>query len=224
VKKIFICTPAYQGTVHVSYALSLTETTRMLSMHGFQYAIHIPTCGSLLVADRNRLIHAFLESGADYMFCIDSDIGWEPQAVMRMLTANKEFVAGVYPSRDGKTFIFRPFMEEDGKIIQCPETSLLKMQCVSAGFMLIARSAIEKMINKFPHLHFKPKDERNTSGEGYCLFNTELIDGEFWGEDYVFCRRAEEAGIDIWVDPYFYFDHAGVKGSLVEILSDKKPE
>ena len=30
-----------------------------------------------------------------------------------------------------------------------------------------------------------------------------------------------EAGAKIWVDPYIEFDHAGVRGMLVQALTDK---
>jgi hypothetical protein len=56
----------------------------------------------------------------------------------------------------------------------------------------------------------------------YCFFDTEVYDGEFWGEDYVFCRRVREAGFDIYVDPLIEFDHAGTVGSLIEILTTDK--
>jgi len=223
-RKIFIATPAYDGKVHVQYTTSLVDTCKLLEMHGFIPIIRITVGGSLLVADRNRLIQMFWESEADYMLCIDSDLGWDPLSVVRLIRSGKDFTAGVYPSRDGSSFTFRPDFEEDGKLIICPETSLLKMNYVPAGFMLISRSVIEKMRNHFPELYYSPKDPRNPSDSAFLFFNTELWNGEFWGEDYVFCRRVREIGIDIWVDPTIQFDHAGVKGHLLSVLTDKKEE
>jgi hypothetical protein len=136
-----------------------------------------------------------------------------------MLLADKEFVAGVYPGRDGKSFTFRTFNNEDSSIVE--ENGLLKMQYIPAGFMLITRSVVEKLMKKFPELYFEPKHESMKQENGWLFFNTELWDGEFWGEDYVFCRKAREAGVDIWVDPLIQFDHAGVKGRLLDALTDK---
>ena len=95
------------------------------------------------------------------------------------------------------------------------------MQYIPAGFMLLKRCVIEKMIQKHPETRFEPKDKKNPSG--YALFNTEIYEGEFWGEDFVFCRRAREAGVEIWVDPMIQFDHAGNIGALAEILTNEKP-
>lgn len=215
---IMIATPAFNGLVNIQYALSLSYTMGMLQQQNIKVSPLVVPSGSLLVAERNRLLEAFWNSGATHILCIDSDLGWPPQAILAMLEQNKEFVAGVYPAR-GKTnsFTFRPALNEIGAIVQ--EKHLLKMEYIPAGFMLITREAIGKMRDKFPETFYKPKDERSDAESAYCLFNTEVLDGEFWGEDYVFCRRARQAGIDIWVDPLIQFDHAGTIGMLLECLS-----
>ena len=220
--KLFIATPAFDGRVHVPFALSLSETTLLCARNHIQVEYRVMTSGSLLCAERNRLIKSFLESDCTHMLCIDSDLGWPPQSVLALLEKNVEFVAGVYPARQEKAFLFRPSTNENGSIVTDPIKGLLKMEYIPAGFMLLQRSVLEKMIEKHPQTKFQPKDERNESG--YALFNTEVFEGEFWGEDYVFCRLAREAGIDIWVDPMIQFNHAGSIGMLAQVLSDKPPE
>ena len=191
-KKVMIATPAYDGSVHVPYAIALSETTMLLLNNGVQVAYNITTSGSLLVAERNRILKLFMQSDATHLLCIDSDLGWVPQFVLKMLLADKEFIAGVYPGRDGKTFTFRTFNNDDSSIVE--ENGLLKMQYIPAGFMLMTRSVIEKLMKKFPELYFEPKHESMKKENGWLFFNTELWEGEFWGEDYVFCRKAREAG------------------------------
>lgn len=220
---VFIATPAFSGQVTIPYALSLSETITALKAHGHDVTTRLTSSGSLLVAERNRLTEQFWGSGCDYMLCIDSDLGWPAQAVLAMLDAGKEFVCGVYPARGtgGKEFTFRPTKNPDESIVQ--EKHLLKMEYVPAGFMLIRRSAIQKMRDKFSELYYCPKDPRNNPEPGYCFFNTELWEGEFWGEDYVFCRRAREAGVEIWCDPLIEFDHAGDRGMLMQVLQQHPP-
>jgi len=223
-KKVFISTPAYDGKVHVQYATSLVDTVTLLLQNGYMPEINILSGGSLLIADRNKILEAFWKSDCEYLLCIDSDLGWDARAVHSLLVMDKEFSGGVYPSRMQDGFVFRPCVNEDGSLVLCPTTKLIKVEYIPAGFMLLKRSALQKIRDKFPELKFAPKDPRNTSGSGYCLFNTEVYEGEFWGEDYVFCRRAREAGVDIWVNPMFPFDHAGKKGALISMLSEKPPQ
>lgn len=218
---VFIATPAYSGKVTIPFALSFADTVTTLTLHGIQVTPMITASGSLLVAERNRLIQAFWESDATHMLCIDSDLGWPAQAILAMLDADKDFVAGIYPARsDQYCFLFRPEKNKDDTIVQ--EKHLLKMQYIPAGFMLLKRSVIEKMRNKHPDLYYEPKDKRNNPEPGYCFFNTEVYEGEFWGEDFVFCRKAREAGVDIWVDPLIQFNHAGTVGMLIQSLTDNK--
>ena len=214
--KILIATPAYDGKVNAQYAIALSETCAMLNANGIQVDLFIPTTGSLLCAERNRIMKKFLESDCTHILCIDSDLGWPPIAVLEMIKHNVDFVAGVYPARKVKTFLFRPIVNENGSIAT-NGVNLVKMEAIPAGFMLIKRNVIEKLIELNPQLYFRPKDPK--APDGHALFNTELIDGEFWGEDFVFCRHVIKAGFDIWADPAIQFDHDGNIGMLAEILT-----
>lgn len=221
-KKLFIGTPAYDGKVDVQYAMALLDTCEILKMNFIEPIVRVPVCGSLLVADRNRILEMFWQSDAEWLLCVDSDLGWDPRVVMRLISSGKDFCGGVYPGRKGNGFTYRPALEEDNRIVMCPETKLLKMEYIPAGFMLLTRKAVKMMRDKFPELYYSPKDKRSNTESTYCLFNTEVWEGEFWGEDYVFCRRAREAGLDIWVDPVIEFNHGGVVGSLIQSLTTDK--
>lgn len=216
-KHLFIATPAGNGMVNVQYTISLLNTVSLLTELGIKTDVHIAKAGSLLVAERNRILERFWQSDATHLLCIDADLGWPAEAVPAMLKEDKEFIAGLYPARNGSSqFIFRPLSKTEGLVEG--DRHLVKMESIPAGFMLISREAIAKMRNKFPELYYSPKDPRNDTESTYCLFNTEVYEGEFWGEDYVFCRRAREAGIEIWCDILIEFDHAGIVGSVSSIL------
>ena len=218
--KVYVATPAYDGKVNVQYAISLAETQTFLASLGIPVQVSINCSGSLLVAERNRLIMSFLESDCTHMLCIDSDLGWPATAVKAMLEKDENFICGVYPTRRDNLFLFRPCLNEDKSIVDNKAKSLLKMEYVSAGFMLLKRQMLEKMIEVHKDTYYEPKD--TSMKAGYCLFNTEVWNREFWGEDFIFCKRVHEAGFDIWVDPFIEFDHCGVRGVLTQVLTDKK--
>lgn len=219
--KIFIATPAFDGKVNVAYACSLADTRLYLSSNAIESIMRIHTSGSLLVRERNDLIKAFLESDCTHMLFIDSDIAWNPIDVQRMINFDEDFVAALYPARGPeRCFLFRGVYGEN-KQMQISEKKLLEMEYVPAGFMLLKRNTLQKMIDFFPDLYYEPKEESLKHTRGYCLFDTEIWDGEFWGEDYVFCRRARQAGFKIWIDPTIRLDHAGISGAFVEVLTDQ---
>lgn len=218
--KLMICTPAFDGKVDAAFSISLAETYALCLKHNIEVFIRINNSGSLLCAERNRLVKTFIESDCTHVLFIDSDLGWPAQAVIEMINKDENFIAGLYPARGNKSFIFRPVLNDDKSFILNKEKSIIKMEYIPAGFMLLKRHVLEKMIEDNPERKFIPKDKNSDSG--YALFNTELYEGEFWGEDYVFCRLARKSGFEIWIDPLIQFNHSGNIGMFAEILTTKK--
>jgi hypothetical protein len=219
--KLFIATPAFEGKTHLQYALSLAETASLCKKNHIEIQYCIVASGSLLCAERNRLVEAFLHSDCTHMLCIDSDLGWAAEAVLGILKKDVSFVGGCYPARTEKSFLFRPCLNEDQSLVVDKEKGLIKMEHIPAGFILIRREVLEKMVKDYPERRFVPKDGKPS---GSALFNTEMYEGEFWGEDYVFCRLLRQSGFEIWVDPMIQFDHGGNIGVLASALTDKRPE
>lgn len=220
---ILICTPTYSGQVHAAYAVSLTETICLLRQRGIGAEVHISAGSSLLAAERNRLVEHFWNSTATHMLCVDADLGWPAQAVPAMLATQRDLVCGVYPARDKeRVFLFRPRKDAEGRIVQ--DGHLVGMDYVPAGFLLLSRDCIRKMREAHPGLLCVPK--KDNGDRFHALFDNAVYEGEYWGEDFTFCRHAREAGIEIWADPLIEFDHAGVRGMLTSVLirSEKQDE
>ena len=222
--KLFIATPAFDGKTHIQYTVALADTQLLLSQHGVETKIVITSCGSRLDFERARLCKAFLQSDCTHMLCIDSDLGWPPVAVVKLLEQDEDCVGGLYPARnrptDAPIFYFRATCKEDGSVVQHPfKQPLLQMQYIPAGFVLIKRRVFEAIIDKFPELYFEPKHESLIQENGHLFFHGYIWEGELWGEDYNFCRRVRDCGFKIYIDPLIQFDHAGRIGSFMDVLS-----
>jgi len=211
IKKLFITTPTYNGTVHAQYAISLACSIPYLSQAGWQAQFAINAVNTLLVAARNTAIRNFLESDCSHILMIDSDLGWNGFELTQMLENDKDFIGGIYPSRKvANTFIYNPQYADNGGFIG--DGSLIKANYIPSGFVLAKREAIQKMYDHYSDLAYESKC--GYGDKGVLLFNTEVIDGEFWSEDYVFFKRAKDIGLETWIDPRLTFDHAGVVGGL----------
>ncbi len=216
---IFIATPTYDGRVHTQYAMSCVEA--IIALKNADHVVYfVPNLSStLLVLGRNTLIQAFMSTDSTHLMFIDHDVGFDGTAINRLLEDDKDFVAGIYPSRKAHTFIYNPIYNEDGSFISDKDKPhLIKACMVPSGFMLIKRAVIQRMLDHYAYLSYKPK-HGGGGDTGVLLFNTDVIDGEFWSEDYVFCKRATDIGIDIWIEPSINFNHAGVIGGL-ELLPE----
>jgi hypothetical protein len=218
--KLFLATPAMDGRLHIPYAISLAETFSLLASQGIETVIRIHSSGSLLVAERNRLLKAFIDSDCTHILCIDADMGWPAHALPAMFAHDVDFVGGCYPARGKNIFLFRPMYNEDKSLII--DKKLIKMESIPAGFLLIKRNVIEKLFNDHPELYYKSNDPEQEELDAYYLFQTNVRKQEFWGEDFEFCRLVREAGFDIWVDPLIEFDHAGTRGCLINCLTNDR--
>lgn len=221
--KLMIVSPCHGGKVENIFVDSLIKTCKILTESNIDHEVFLPTTGSILSRERNELMQYFMDSDCSHILCIDSDLSWSPESVLDMFKLDKDFLAGVYPARtnDGvKRYIFNADLNPNGSL-KC-ENELLKMLHVPAGFMMIKRELVEKLRNHYPELKYTNDGGVKNVDEAYAFFNTELIDGHFWGEDFVFCKRVIDAGIDIWCYPKIHFVHAGIPGGIYEILTNKK--
>ncbi len=204
---IFIATPAFLGLVDNHYAISLAETTTLLKEKRISFRVQINATKSSLALARNELLDTFLKSDCSHILCIDADLGWEPEGVLSLLSHNKEFIGGCYPTRDLSAFLFNAAYDKEHFYIF--DGKLMEMKTIPAGFMLIKRHVIEKMVADHPELAYA-----TSSTPGHFLFNTEIVNDGLCGEDFVFCKRAQESGFRIWVDPALLFKHGKAVGRL----------
>jgi hypothetical protein len=105
------------------------------------------------------------------------------------------------------------FIDKETKSVAV-ENGLLKLHDAGTGFMMISRQAILKMLKAYPELKYN--NDVNLGGQDlgenfYALFDTMIdpVDRRYLSEDYTFCRRWQEIGGDIWLDPSISLNHYG---------------
>jgi len=105
------------------------------------------------------------------------------------------------------------FINKEQKTIAV-ENGIIKLHDAGTGFMMIKREAILKMIKAYPE--FKYNNDVNINNESlkdhfYAMFDTSIdpVDRRYLSEDYTFCRRWQEIGGDICLDPSISLNHYG---------------
>lgn len=217
--KVAIATPSYGNQVTVEYMRSICATFYEFAKVGIH--VHLFTASyAILVKSRNVLTKMFLDSDAEYLFFIDSDMGWDAKDAVRLIAgaqlADHKVAAAAGPQ---KTEQMR-FCTQMVYPVQRNETSgFLKALSVGTAFMLIKREVLEEMAKKAPTFNA-------ANGIGGMpvpsIFETKIEDGEFWSEDYLFCRKYVESGGEVWVEPFVNLKHVGDKiysGKLIDDLT-----
>lgn len=111
------------------------------------------------------------------------------------------------------------------------ENGLIKLHDAGTGFMMIKREAILKLIKAYPEIKYN--NDVNISNvelkdHFYALFDTMIdpIDRRYLSEDYTFCRRWQDLGGDIWLDPTISLNHYGhfcFQGNPQAIINFQEP-
>jgi hypothetical protein len=122
------------------------------------------------------------------------------------------------------------FKNKETKTVEV-ENGLIKLHDAGTGFMMIKREAILKMIEKHPELKYNNDVQMGNvdlKDQFYALFDTMIdpVDKRYLSEDYTFCRRWQDMGGDIYLDPSISLNHYGsfcFQGNPEMIISFDNP-
>lgn len=163
---------------------------------------------------RNGLTAAFLASDCTDLLFIDSDIVFEPEQVDRLLSRDADVVGGLYAKkRPGPpawviNAYATPFLARaDG---------LQRVAYMGTGFLRVRRSVFERMIARYgAAIAYTPdSDAGDPRPPRHNLWPIGLYDypdgsRRMLTEDWFFCQRCAELGIEVWADPSVQLKHVG---------------
>lgn len=105
------------------------------------------------------------------------------------------------------------FKDRENKTVSV-ENGLIPLHDAGTGFMMIKREAVLKILKEYPDIKYN-NDVQGVNPElkdhFYALFDTMIDpkDRRYLSEDYTFCRRWQDIGGDIWLDPSISLNHYG---------------
>ena len=230
-QNIFFATPCYGGMITDQYFLSMFKTTQALSQVPCSFRLTTLRNESLVTRARNILTAMFLDSDASHLFFLDADIEWEPDAILRAISADKDIVASAYPKKalPIQYALNFKFIDPVNKRIRF-ENGLVEVLDASTGFFCIKRQVFERMMLEYTELHYKNDSNIDEKIAKYCyaFFDTHIDeeDRRYLSEDYRFCRLWQKLGGEIWLDPKTKLNHIGTytfEGNVDNIISVHGP-
>jgi hypothetical protein len=243
---ICIATPCYGGKVFQNYFLSILNlvyaTVRQQNMN---LSFIIRGGDSLITRARNSIVAEFLSNDQyTHLLWIDADIGFTPESVFRLVSANKDIAAGIYPL---KAYTFPDVLPAEmtkqefaNRYTKYPfnpigasftvENGFAEVKDAPTGMMLIKREVFYKMIEAYPELKYYPDHMVGLEGIAqkindyyYNFFDTFIDDeGRYLSEDYAFCRLWQKMGGKVYADITSKLSHNGshmFQGDLAATLS-----
>lgn len=206
-----VATPTYSGAVAFECALSMQVATVLCLARGVLLE-WVPVNGfSLVQCARDWLTAEFLSRPEfTHLLWLDDDLGFDPDAILKLLDSNLDVVGGVYPVKcdAGDQFTYIPSGDTVGY--------LQPVDRLPGGFLLVKRHVVETVAARCEHYqqHYKPSS--NETRRTAHVFDVVLIDDPanpgtkiLIGEDYLFCRRLLEAGFPLYARTDIRFSHIG---------------
>lgn len=208
---LLIATPMYGGMCTSGYFQSCLNLRSGLLEAGLPHDWHIVANESLIPRARNECVRVFLETDYAALLFVDADIEFTEADVAKLWNEVQpdnpdrlmDIMAGCYRMKR----LDAPYA---GWVGGEQLTDLSKYRgpfqadYAGTGFMLICRSVFERMIE-----HLEVPYETKDGKTAHALFDTELRDGVYLSEDYLFCLRAKEMGIPVWMHPDVKLIHHG---------------
>ncbi len=208
--KVFLGIPVYGGMEPLfvnslmGAALQLTKLKRKpLDLH-----IQMKAGDSLVPRARNALAAEFLKSDCTHFLQLDCDLIFGLDQIIRLVSHDELIVAGLYPMKKPElqwVANFKANEEED-------ERGLHRVRYAGTGCLLVKRVVLEKMIDALPDIAYGPDDSEHAAGHDFFSVGVHRgADGNtrYLSEDWYFCQRALDLGIDVFMDTRVVLKHIG---------------
>lgn len=223
--KICLATPCYGSVVHLGYMNSVMRLTAEARERGIEISLMAQGGDSLIPRVRNAMVAQFMsEPSHTHLMWIDADISFDPEDFFRLLAADRDVAAGIYPLKR----VFWPtepvaecvtelhtlryaFNLEEGTSSTVDEAGFFEVLDAATGFMLIRRSVFETMAEHYQNLRYVPDmiDESGTPWH-FRFFDVAVEgNGRYLSEDYAFCRRWQQIGGKVYADANSRLSHTG---------------
>lgn len=201
--KVVFCTLYLGKTPHLAFMESLKNTLPLIESKGWEHSVAVEENCPYISAARAKVIRKALDTKPDVIVFLDYDVSWAPESMLKLLDAEGDVVAGTYRFKTNEEvkYMGSLMLGPDNDLISRPDGAL-EAFCVPAGFLKVTVPAINAFAKAYPQLLFGPPMSPDLD-----MFNHGVIDGVWYGEDYAFCKRWQEAGGKIWLLPDLDIDH-----------------
>jgi len=209
---IMIGLPCMGGIVSEKTTLGLFNLGKAFVRNDIPHGLLTLTNSSLITQARSKIANFFINNTEhDYLFFLDSDIGFKPEDVLKLLAHQVPIVSGAYPMK----IIPERYCVD---VVQPEERrgDLVKINGNGMGFVLIHRQVFLDIAKQFSGLKYIPSDYHSDTphteaefNNSYHYFAEQQTQNGFMSEDKSFFYRAQQVGYNIWLDPTIKLNHTG---------------
>lgn len=209
---LMIGLPCAGGIVSEKTTLGLFNLGKALVRNNVDHGLLTLTNSSLITQARSKIANFFINNTEhEYLFFLDSDIGFNPEDVLKLIAYQLPIVSGAYP--------MKIIPERYCIDISQPEErhgDLVKINGNGMGFVMIHRQVFLDIAKQYPGLKYIPSDYHSDTphtpaemNNSYHYFAEYQSQNGFMSEDKSFFHRAQQVGYNIWLDTTIKLNHTG---------------
>lgn len=191
-------------------------------LNGMKFYHPIRPEDALITRSRSvEATHFLTEKLAPYLVFVDSDIGFQPYDLSRLIDnmkQGKELIGGCYVVKDGSQLAQHGI---DGKINL--DNEIHEVEYISTGFFGVTRWVLEKMVKDLD----LPLCNKGAWCEAYPFFESaryydEKVGWMLMSEDWDFCNKAKQIGVMPHLDTSIRVTHTVKTERTVEEMLERQ--
>lgn len=187
--KLMIAIPTYDY-MHFQFVQCLTKLIRRLDADGIDFQV-IYQGGTLVYVGRDKLAKMAIDQGFTHILWLDSDMIFNEDLLENLMLSGKSFVTGIAHARRAPhvSCIFNEIW---------PAVDRWEGHDYPKGTFKIGGCGFACVLM-----------ETKVAEKVYTINGTAFFPMKELGEDLAFCKRARDAGIELWAEPRVWLGHIG---------------
>lgn len=193
-RKLFIATPMYGGQCAGMFARSCADLSALCTQYGIPLQFYYLFNESLITRARNYCCDEFMRSDAQHLMFIDSDIGFNPQDVIALMSLQAleedkyDIIGGPYPKKcisweKIKHAVDKGVADDDPNVLErfvgdyvfnpkggqqsIPIAEPVEVLEIGTGFMMVSKKAMQKFYDSYEDQYsYKPDHVRTEHFDG----------------------------------------------------------
>lgn len=228
---LFVAVPCYGCKMSCTFVSSILRFEGWCLANGLKISFEFLGNESLIPRGRNILAERAMRSGATHLLFIDADIGFQPLSVLRLLAYDAPVTAGIYAKKGlnwadickskhtdiaslkdaGLNYNINFVQQKQQHQVV---NGFVKVHDAATGFMLIRMDTLRHLRDAYADTLTVLNDipsSRDSIKEYVALFDCMICptSKRYLSEDYAWCRRVQEQGLEVYADLCAPLTHTG---------------
>lgn len=204
-KRILLAVITEADVCAASFCVALAQTVKIGLYNEIEFLpVVFPANGNWSMAFNQGITLAWQEK-LDGFVCVSPRVGWQPEALIELVSSDKDAVAMPVATRNG----FEIQLGEIARLQKDEESDEIKVNTVSLDLIYLSPYCINQICSTHPTVNYRGQEIK-------LILQSGDIYNSYFDPSDILAYRLREQGIELWVDR----KHTAYRQDSVEYKSD----